>query len=54
MLQSSNGSAGETDLFEDPKQMNQMLHKIIHCFESLESPAAQNSVNATGETNPNL
>ncbi len=38
VLLASNVSDGETDLFEDPNQM-------IHCFESFDSPAAQNCVN---------
>lgn len=41
----------ETELLEITSQLNQLLLKMIHWFEALESltPAAQNSVNAMTE-----
>ncbi len=46
---------GKTELFETTSQLNRLIHKIIRCFESLESAlattsAAQNSENATRTT----
>ncbi len=29
---------GETNLFEALNQLNQLFHKMIHCFEALETP----------------
>lgn len=30
----------ERNLFEDSNQLNQLFHKIIHCFKVLETPHA--------------
>jgi len=44
----------EINLFEVLNQLNQLPHKIIHSFEALVKPAAQNSVNATKQLLPKL
>ncbi len=39
---------GQTNLFEASNQLNQLIRKMIHCFEALETPhAGQKCVNAT-------
>ncbi len=47
----THSARGETKFFKTLNQLNQFLHKMMHCFKMQKAPKGQNGINAT-KTHP--